>query len=99
MQQKNIEAIYSLSPSQQGMLFESLAAVEPGVHIEQSVWRIGGTLHLAAFERAWQRVVERHTVLRTVFVWKSLNEPLQVVLRWVDVSVALHDWQGLSPSE
>jgi thioesterase domain-containing protein/acyl carrier protein len=99
MEHKHVESIYPLSPSQQGMLFETLSAPEPGIHVEQFVWSLRGDLDLAAFERAWQRVVERHTILRTCFVWQDQDEPLQVVLRRVRVPLQRQDWRGLAPSQ
>jgi len=53
---KNVEAIYPLSPPQQGMLFETLA--ESGIHVEQFTCALHGNLNLSAFEQGWQRIVE-----------------------------------------
>jgi amino acid adenylation domain-containing protein/non-ribosomal peptide synthase protein (TIGR01720 family) len=94
---KPIETIYPLSPSQQGMLFETLAAPDSGVHIEQSVWGLHGELNPAAFEYAWNQLTKRHPVLRTAFSWKALPEPVQIVFQRVDVPIERKDWQGFSP--
>ena len=80
MSRKDIEAILPLSPAQQGMLFESLAAPSSGLHVEQLTCRLSGTLDLFAFERAWRQLIARHDVLRTSFLWKHQEEPVQVVL-------------------
>ncbi len=94
MSNKNVEAIYSLSPPQQGMLFETLYAPESGIHVEQFTCALHGNLNLSAFEQGWQRIVERHSILRTGFVWKEQDEPLQVVLRQVEVPLEQQDWRG-----
>lgn len=99
MSKKNIEAIYPLSPPQQGMLFETVRAPESGIHVEQLTCTLHGNLNVSAFEQAWQRVVDRHSILRTGFVWKDQDEPLQVVLRWVEVLLEQQDWHGLSSLE
>ena len=99
MSKKSYEAIYPLSPAQQGMLFESLVAPGSGIHVEQITCALRGALNLNAFERAWQRVVERHPVLRTAFVWKEQDEPLQVVLEQLRVSFDKHDLSGLGEIE
>ncbi|MCC5669554.1 condensation domain-containing protein [Nostoc sp. CHAB 5784] len=99
MSNKEIEAIYPLSPSQQGILFETLSAQEPGIHIEQLIVTLHGDLNLAAFEQAWQRIVERHSLLRTGFVWKNQDEPLQFVQKQVKVSFKHQDWRGFSSSQ
>lgn len=96
---KNVEAIYPLSPQQQGMLFETLAAPESGIHVEQLSYAFAGEVDTAAFEQAWQHILDRHAILRTAFVWKDRDEPLQVVLRQVKVPFQYQDWRTLSPDE
>ena len=95
----SIEQIYQLSPQQQGMLFETLSAPESGIFVEQEAHELQGDLNLDAFVGAWQRVVDRHEILRTGFVWKEQDEPLQVVLRRVVAGVHEHDIRGLSRRE
>ena len=87
MSKKTIEAIYPLSPQQRGMLFESLAAPQSGIHVEQLTSHLGGELDLPAFERAWELLLERHPILRTGFVWQDQTQPLQVVAR--DLAIPL----------
>ncbi|ACC81846.1 condensation domain-containing protein [Nostoc punctiforme] len=99
MNKKNIEAIYPLSAPQQGMLFETLYSPEPGIHIEQLTGVFQGNLDISAFERAWQQVIDRHSVLRTCFIWKEQDEPLQVVLRQVKVPLEQLDWHQFSSSQ
>lgn len=99
MNKKDIEAIYPLSSSQQGMLFESLSGPESGIHIEQLAFTFHGDFDLAAFKRAWQRVVKRHSLLRTSFIWKNQDEPLQVVLRQSEIPIEWNDWRAFSPSQ
>ncbi|HNP74724.1 MAG TPA: condensation domain-containing protein, partial [Kouleothrix sp.] len=99
MSNRNVEAIYALAPSQQGMLLETLSGPAAGIHIEQSTYLLRGQLDVAAFEQAWQRVVARHAILRTAFVWKDQPEPLQVVLRHVDVPVEQQDWRGIGEEQ
>ncbi|MGA9773579.1 MAG: amino acid adenylation domain-containing protein [Blastocatellia bacterium] len=96
---QNIEAVYPLSPMQQGMLFHTLYAPESGMYFEQLTCTLQGNLNITQFERAWQRVVDRHSILRTAFVWDRVAEPLQVVGRRVKVSVEQHDWRATPVSE
>jgi amino acid adenylation domain-containing protein len=99
MNVRNIEDIYPLSPMQQGMLFHSLYAPETGVYFEQSVWTLRGRLNVPAFRRAWQQVINRHSALRTTFLWEELDEPLQVVHRSVKVPLVQRDWRHLPAGE
>ena len=96
---KNIESIYPLSPMQQGMLFHSLYAPESGVYFEQMTLNLQNNVNVGAFETAWQKVVDRHSVLRTFFVWENRQTPLQVVLKQVDLPWSNLDWRELSPEE
>lgn len=93
MNTQNVEDLYPLSPMQQGMLFHTLYAPASGMYIEQLCFRIRGDFDTAAFERAWRRVIERHTVLRTAFVFGGLKEPAQVVYRLVDLPIRHLDWR------
>ena len=95
MSVRNIEDIYRLSPMQQGMLFHSMYAPETGMYFEQSSWILHGDLNPKAFSRAWRQVVDRHTALRTAFMYEDLEEPLQVVYRHVDLPIEQLDWREL----
>ncbi len=97
MDARTIEDIYPLSPMQQGMLFHSLYEGHSGVYFEQTSWTLHGSLDRAAFSRAWQQVIDRHSALRTSFVWEELDEPVQVVHRQVVVPFTFEDWRGLNP--
>ena len=96
---QNIEDIYPLSPMQQGMLFHSLYAPDSGIYFQQMICTLRGNLEVAAFEQAWQKIVEKHSIFRTAFIWKSLNKPVQVVYKQVKITVENDDWQGLSAQE
>lgn len=98
MSNRNIEAIYQLSPMQKGMLFHSIYAPDSGVYVEQLSANLRGQIDVLAFEKAWRRVVQRHTILRTGFTWKNLDRMLQVVSKKVDLQLQQRDWRDM-PSE
>src|SRR6266498_22226 len=91
---ENLEDLYQLSPMQQGMLFHTIYAPESGAYFEQSVFTIKGELHLKAFERAWQRIVERHSIFRSSFLWEELENPVQVVHRQAHLRIDMEDWSN-----
>jgi amino acid adenylation domain-containing protein len=99
MIKRKIEAVYALSPLQEGMLFHSVFAPRSGVYIEQLCCTLRGALDVLSFARAWQQVVERHAILRTAFSWKSLDKMLQVVNRQVEIPIEEQDWRKLSATE
>jgi amino acid adenylation domain-containing protein len=96
---KNIEDFYPLSSMQQGLLFHSLAEPTSGSYFEQFSYTLRGNLNIAAFNYAWQQVLNRHPILRTCFVWEGLKEPVQLVHRQVTIPFLHHDWQHLSSDQ
>ncbi|NET03093.1 MAG: non-ribosomal peptide synthetase, partial [Sphaerospermopsis sp. SIO1G1] len=96
---QNIEDIYPLSPMQEGMLFESLYAPEDGAYFEQITCTFQGELDVKSFEKAWQQVVNRHAIFRTAFIWESVNQPVQIVYKKVDIQIEFKDWRELLPSQ
>jgi amino acid adenylation domain-containing protein len=53
-------------------------------------------LNIKALEQAWQQVVQRHAILRSSFVWETLDRPLQAVHRQVELPLHQQDWRTLS---
>lgn len=94
----NVADAYPASPVQQGLLFHSLYEQGSGVYVTQIVCSLSG-LRPELFEEAWQRVIERHDVLRTAFVWMSVEKPLQVVGRRVRALIKQMDQRGVSAAE
>ncbi|BDU21544.1 hypothetical protein DYGSA30_30010 [Dyella sp. GSA-30] len=85
----NVQDIYALAPLQEGILFHHMLATEgdPYLLIGQLAFKERALLdrYLAAF----QRVVDRHDILRTAFVWEGLSHAAQVVLRHAPLSVEM----------
>ena len=96
---KNIEAIYPLSPMQEGMLFHTLYEPQSALYFEQLSFLLQGTLDIALWQQAWQHVIDRHPALRTAYVWKGQEKPLQVVFRQVDLPWRVLDWRHLPATE
>jgi len=94
-----IEDIYPLSPTQQGLLFHALYAPRSGQYIEQLSCTLRGELDRDAFQGAWERVVQRHPALRTVFLWEKRDEPVQLVYRRVRLRWREEDWRELAAAE
>jgi amino acid adenylation domain-containing protein/non-ribosomal peptide synthase protein (TIGR01720 family) len=94
-----VEDLYTLSPTQSGLLFHSLYAPETGVYFEQHRSTIEGRLDTTAFVRAWQQAAERNAVLRTAFVWEGLEQPVQLVKRRVEIPCQVLDWRHIADAE
>jgi amino acid adenylation domain-containing protein len=96
MNTANLEDIYELSPLQQGLLFHTIYAPQSGVYFEQFTWTLQGDFNVAPFKQAWQKVVDRHPILRTAFYWQDLEKPYQVVYQKVELPWNLEDWRQFS---
>jgi hypothetical protein len=95
----SIEDIYPLSAMQQGMLFHTVANPGSGVYCEQMSCLLRGPLDKSVFLQSWQRVIDRHSSLRTAFIWEKVDDPVQVVIRRVQVPCQSYDWEGLTRAE
>ncbi|MDT3777027.1 amino acid adenylation domain-containing protein [Nitrospira sp. MA-1] len=91
---KHIEAIYPLSPMQEGMLFHTLMNPGTGIYLMQNRYYVEGDVDAAVFRRAWEQVIARHSILRTSFAWKTQKRPLQAVHKQVEVPLDVMDWRG-----
>ena len=92
---ENIESIYPLAPMQKGLLISSLSVPsEFSLYFQQLTWTIRAELDASLFREAWTRVVHRHPVLRTFFVWEGRDEPLQCVCARVQIPWQEHDLRG-----
>ena len=93
MELKNVEDIYMLSPIQEAVLADNMQGCG------QLICEVQGELNFEKLEQAWQLTVNRHSVLRTLFVGKNLSRPRQVVIKELKVVIFKQDWSSLSLSE
>jgi non-ribosomal peptide synthase protein (TIGR01720 family) len=94
---RRVEDVYPLSPTQQGILFHSLFAPDEGSYLAQVSCLLEGDLDAAVLARAWQRLIDRHPVLRTAFAWDDPERLLQIVYRGVTLPFVQEDWSDLPP--
>ncbi|ODC03828.1 non-ribosomal peptide synthetase [Terasakiispira papahanaumokuakeensis] len=95
----NIEEVMPLAPMQSGILLHSLLAQGTGIYLMQDQYDVRSEMDFAAFDQAWQRVVERHPMLRTAFCALDDEQPHQVVYRQVPSPARWLDWSSLSLAE
>jgi non-ribosomal peptide synthase protein (TIGR01720 family) len=94
---KMIEDIYPSTPMQQGMLLRQKS--NEYLYQVNEVWEArttdGTAVNPVRLQRAWQKVVDRHAILRTVIVdgVSTRNPFLQIVLKKVSASSSV---QGIS---
>ncbi|KAF9901624.1 hypothetical protein EC991_005847, partial [Linnemannia zychae] len=77
----NIQDIYPLSPLQDGILFHHLLATKGDPYLLTSTMAFESRELLDRYLDAFQKVVDRHDILRTAILWEGLSTPAQVVCR------------------
>lgn len=90
-----IDDIFTLSPIQQGMLFHILADPDSAMYYEQEVCRLHGVINLPAFRAAWEKLAERHQMLRTFFAWRDLPHPVQIVRTNIELPFVITDLRAI----
>ena len=93
------EDIYSLSPVQEGMVFHDLYAPESGAYVSQYVFTLRGAVDVEVLRRAWEHVLDRRAVLRTVFVWEGMERPVQAVVTRAHLPWEVLDWRHEAAAE
>ncbi|MBR3207605.1 MAG: non-ribosomal peptide synthetase, partial [Bacillus sp. (in: Bacteria)] len=95
----NVVDVYPLSPMQQGMLFHALLDQASQAYFGQVHMTLEGLTDGAAYEKAWNLLVERHSILRTTFAWEGLKEPVQLIQSEGSIYLTQHDVRHLSETD
>ena len=101
---EGVEDAFPLTMVQSGMLSHMElqqdadgATVPPAYHNVNS-WYLQAHFDPEIFERAVQRVVDRHPMLRTSFDLTTYREPLQLVHRHARLPIVVEDLRNLGPA-
>ncbi|HEX2926727.1 MAG TPA: amino acid adenylation domain-containing protein [Ruminiclostridium sp.] len=91
---ENVMDMYFLSPMQQGMLYHYL--LDPGKkeYFQQLSFDVKGELDLGLFELSFNKLVERHEILRTSFAYEKTKRPVQVVLKERTCNIQFEDFSS-----
>jgi amino acid adenylation domain-containing protein len=81
------------------MLFHSLYDRASSAYFEQMSYRFHGFLDINIFRKSLNEVVKRYDILRTAFVNKEADRPVQVVLKEREPIFGFEDISGLDSSE
>ncbi|MFE4428491.1 amino acid adenylation domain-containing protein [Peribacillus butanolivorans] len=98
--EKSIQNIYSLTPLQEGILYElEMNNQTENLYISQMQIRITGTLDVNALFQAWNQVVDRHEALRMKVISKNIENNVQVVFNSIDYQPEIFDMTLLNEHE
>jgi amino acid adenylation domain-containing protein len=97
--QTRVEKIYALTPVQEGMLFHSLRENNASLYNEQVQLMIKGVPERDLLQESFSRLVKRHDVLRTVFIYEGVERARQVVLSDRAFELGYEDISHLSSSD
>ncbi|NKQ18771.1 MupA/Atu3671 family FMN-dependent luciferase-like monooxygenase [Brevibacillus laterosporus] len=76
-----IQKIYSLTSTQEGMLFHSIIDHTSGTYYQQAVFTVDGLLQPDLLEKSFNLLIERYEIFRTMFVYEKIQTPKQIVLK------------------
>ena len=92
-----IEDIYPLTPMQKGMLFHSVYPDSgPSAYWIQTTYRLNGDWDIQLVQTSFRQLVDRHEILRAVFIHKNIETPLQVVLKERPAEFTFRDFRHLA---
>ncbi|MFD1290957.1 amino acid adenylation domain-containing protein [Laceyella putida] len=92
-----IQDVYALSPLQRGMMFHALQ--DRLQYFEQFTLELTGRIDVAVLEESLRGLVQKHEMLRTVFLHEKLSAPVQVVLSSCPVEFEFVDLTSLAEAD
>jgi len=95
----DIQDIYNLIPMQAGILFHYMMNEKTFAYFQQLVFTAQGIIDIDLFENALNKVIGKYDVLRTVFLFRKVNKPVQVVLKNRKTTLEFEDLSHLSRDE
>ncbi|MEE4564544.1 amino acid adenylation domain-containing protein [Paenibacillus polymyxa] len=94
-----IQNIYPLTPMQEGLLYHSILDEHSEAYFDQTVITLNERLNAETLKESFQTLIDRYDVLRTVFVYKETDQPLQVVLANKEATIDYRDITELNEAE
>lgn len=87
------------TPVQQGFIYHHLKSKVKGDYLTQLTWSVEGALDVDRYIAAWEFVYKKYTMLRTGFLLKKIDSPLQIAINKISLPIRLFDWSNLDQSE
>ncbi|TCP58033.1 amino acid adenylation domain-containing protein [Tumebacillus sp. BK434] len=90
---------YPLTKLQAGMLFHSAFTEDTIAYHNVTSYKLRGELAVETFQRALERLLQNHAILRTSFDLTGYSEPLQLVQERVELPLRVIDLRERSAAE
>ncbi|MDW3192771.1 MAG: amino acid adenylation domain-containing protein [Cytophagales bacterium] len=87
----NIHDIYPLTLAQEGMYFHALYDQDKSAYYEQVSYQLQGEINPELVEEAFNKLMSRHEALRAAFIFKGLDQPVQVIFKKQKVEFEFSD--------
>ena len=87
----NISLIYPLSPMQEVILGQNTLSHSKGLDVFALLFDLYGEVDAKAFHKTWNRIMQKHSILRTSFVWRKLTKPVQIVYDNMEMDLKYED--------
>lgn len=95
----NIKDLYECSPLQKGILFHALDQPKHPAYFQQLILTIQGKLQISYVKRSLEELIRKYEVLRTVFSHRDFQQPIQIVLKEMDLSFRYLDLSHVDESK
>lgn len=99
IERKNVEDIYGLCPLQKGIFFHYLTKPDSDSYLAQLTLSLRGNININLFKKALKTVTANNEMLRTVFRWEGLVNPVQIVLKDYEIPVFIYDFSNISEND
>lgn len=76
-----VQDIIGLSTMQEGILFHYLSNDSSMLYFSQLCLNLSGQLNKDYFKKAWELVIQNNELLRTVYRWEGVTNPIQIILK------------------
>ncbi|MFI8709002.1 amino acid adenylation domain-containing protein, partial [Bacillus sp. NPDC077411] len=99
IKRENVQDILRLTPMQEGLLFHYLSGNESSEYFEQLDINLSGEINIELLEKACNLLAQSNPTLRTVFKWRNIDKPIQIVLKKKDIDFQYHNWIACKKEE
>ncbi|WP_340247563.1 condensation domain-containing protein, partial [Bacillus subtilis] len=86
-----VEKIHSLSPMQEGMLYNAVIDHQSSAYFEQSEITVEGNLNTEVLSDALNRLIAKYEILRTSFFYNGFRVFKQSILKERKLNIQYHD--------